>query len=165
MLNKYKPYFLFFCAAWLLSSCSYSGNLSFNPSFGPVQEENFQTVFLESISEDQQEIIFYSRAIWYPNKNGFKFLPAGKKSRKGVIVYTNYGIYFSEWGASRYNTEFSVSYEQLEGLRLAANDLLGRIVIKKNNYNSFEILGVNGSDLPDKEETEIAYQIIIQKKE
>ena len=36
--------------------------------------------------------------------------------------------------------------------------------MKKDNYNSFEILGVNGPDLPDKDETEVAYQIIVQKK-
>jgi hypothetical protein len=96
---------------------------------------------------------------------GLNFLPAGKKSKKGVIVYTNHGIYFSEWSAKKYNTEFSASYDQVEELRLAANDLFGRIVMKKSNYNSFEILGVNGPDLPDKDETEIAYQIIVLQKQ
>jgi len=96
---------------------------------------------------------------------GLNFLPAGKKSKKGVIVYTNHSIYFSEWSAKKYNTEFSASYDQVEELRLAANDLFGRIVMKKSNYNSFEILGVNGPDLPDKDETEIAYQIIVLQKQ
>lgn len=136
-----------------------------NQTFGPIKEDNFQNIFLESIAEDQQEVIFYSRAIWYPNKNGFKFLPAGKKSRKGVIVYTDQGIYFSEWSAKKYTTVFSITYDQLEEIRLAAKNLFGRIVVKKGNYNSFEILGVNGPDLPNKEETEIAYQIIVQKQE
>lgn len=136
-----------------------------NPTFGPVQEENFQNIYLENIVEDQQEVIFYSRAIWYPNKNGFKFLPAGKKSRKGVIVYTDQGIYFSEWSAKQYKTVFSADYGQVGELRLAANELFGRIVIKKDDYNSFEILGVNGPDLPDKGETDVAYQIIVKQKE
>jgi len=57
---------------------------------------------------------------------------------------------------------FSVNYDQVEKFRLAANDIFGRIVIKKEHYNSFEILGVNGPDLPDKDETEVAYQIIVQ---
>ena len=92
-------------------------------------------------------------------------MPAGKKSRKGVIVYTDQGIYFSEWSAKKYATVFNASYDQLEELRLAANDLFGRIVVKKGSYNSFEILGVNGPDLPDKDETEVAYQIIIQQQE
>lgn len=165
MLNKFKSHFSILFFVLFLISCSSAGNLSFSPTFGPVQEESFQTVFLESIAADQQEIIFYSRAIWYPNKNGFKFLPAGKRSRKGVIVYTDQGIYFSEWSAKIYNTAFSINYDQVEELRLAANDLFGRIVIKKNDYSSFEILGVNGPDLPDKDETEVAYQIIVQQKE
>lgn len=107
-----------------------------------------------------QDVIFYSRAIWYPNKNGFKFLPAGKKSRKGVIVYTNKGVYFSEWSGREYVNVFSAAYGQVGELRLAANDLFGRIVIKQDSYNSFEILGVAGPDLPDKDETDVAFQII-----
>jgi len=165
MLTKFKSHFTVLFFTLLLISCANSGNLSVSPTFGPVQEEDFQSVFLESITENQQEIIFYSRAIWYPNKNGFKFLPAGKKSRKGVIVYTDQGIYFSEWSAKKYNTAFNVNYDEVEELRLAANDLFGRIVMKKSSYNSFEILGVNGPDLPDKDETEVAYEIIIQQKE
>lgn len=164
MLNKFKSHFSILFFVLFLISCSSAGNFSFSPTFGPIQEESFQTVFLESITEDQQEIIFYSRAILYPNKNGFKFLPAGGKSRKGVIVYTEQAIYFSEWSSKKYNTVFSVNYDEVEELRLAANDLFGRIVMKKDNYNSFEILGVNGPDLPDKDETEVAYQIIVQKK-
>ncbi len=165
MLIKFKSHFTVLFFTLFLFSCANSGSLSVSPTFGPVQEDDFQSVFLESIVEEQQEIIFYSRAIWYPNKNGFKFLPAGKKSRKGVIVYTGQGIYFSEWSAKKYNTAFSVNYDEVEELRLAANDLFGRIVMKKGNYNSFEILGVNGPDLPDKDETEVAYEIIAQQKE
>lgn len=165
MLTKFKSLFAVLFFTLLLISCAKSGNLFVNPTFGPVQEEEFQNVFLESITEDQQEIIFYSRAIWYPNKNGFKFLPAGKKARKGVIVFTDLSIYFSEWSTKKYNTVFSVNYDEVEELRLAANDLFGRIVMKKGNYNSFEILGVNGPDLPDKDETKVAYEIIVQQKE
>jgi hypothetical protein len=147
---------------FLLTACA---STSSNPTFGPIKEDNFQSVFAESIEEDQHDVIFYSRAIWYPNKNGFKFLPAGKKSRKGVIVYTNKGVYFSEWSAKEYKTVFSADYDQVGELRLAANDLFGRIVIKSDYYNSFEILGVNGPDLPDKDETEVAYQIIAKLRE
>ena len=161
MLKLIKLPLVFFFITLLLVACASVTN----PSFGPIKEDNFQNIFLESIAEDQQEVIFYSRAIWYPNKNGFKFLPAGKKSRKGVIVYTDQRIYFSEWSAKQYNIVFSASYDQLEELRIAANDLFGRIVVKKDNYNSFEILGVNGPDLPDKDETEVAYQIIVQQQE
>lgn len=145
---------------FLLTACASTSN----PTFGPVTEEDFQSVFVASIDENQQEVIFYSRAIWYPNKNGFKFLPAGKESRKGVIVYTNQAIYFSEWSGKNYEMIFSVKYGQVGELRLAANDLFGRIVIKNETYNSFEILGVNGPDLPDKDETEVAYQIIAKLK-
>ena len=99
-----------------------------------------------------------------PNKNGFKFLPAGKKSRKGVIVCTEKGVYFSKWSASKgYITEFNANYDQIELTRFAANELLGRVVIKKDKYDSFEILGVNGPDLPNKEETEILFKIIDQQ--
>lgn len=161
MLKIININFTVICIALLLMACSSITN----PTFGPVQEENFQNIYLENIVEDQQEVIFYSRAIWYPNKNGFKFLPAGKKSRKGVIVYTDQGIYFSEWSAKQYKTVFSADYGQVGELRLAANELFGRIVIKKDDYNSFEILGVNGPDLPDKGETDVAYQIIVKQKE
>ncbi|MEJ2114835.1 MAG: hypothetical protein P8X88_01990 [Gammaproteobacteria bacterium] len=161
MLKLIKLPLVFFPVTLLLVACASVAN----PTFGPIKEDSFPDFFLESIAEDQQEVFFYSRAIWYPNKNGFKFLPVGKKSRKGVIVYTDQGIYFSEWSAKKYTTVFNASYDQLEELRLAANDLFGRIVVKKSNYNSFEILGVNGPDLPDKDETEVAYQIIIQQQE
>lgn len=160
MLKKIQTTLIILSATILFAACASTNN----PTFGPVKEDNFQDTFLESIADDQ-EIIFYSRAIWYANKNGFKFLPAGKKSRKGVIVYTDEEIYFSEWSAKKYNTVFSVSYEQAQEVRLAANDLFGRLVIKKDKYNSFEILGVNGPDLPDKGETEVAYQIIVQQQE
>ena len=145
------------CITFSLAACA---STSLNPTFGPVKKDNFQSVFSESIAEDQQQVIFYSRAIWYPNKNGFKFLPVGKKSRKGVIVYTDKAIYFSEWSVKKYKAVFVADYDQVEELRLAANDLFGRIVVKKDDYNSFEILGVNGSDLPDKDETDVAYQIL-----
>lgn len=165
MLTKFKSHFTVLFFILLLFSCANSGDQSVSPTFGPVQDEEFPSVYLESLTENQQEIIFYSRAIWYANKNGFKFLPAGKKSRKGVIVYTDQGIYFSEWSAKKYNTAFNVNYDEVEELRLAANDLFGRIVMKTGSYNSFEILGVNGPELPDKDETEIAYKIIAQQKE
>ena len=109
MLTKYKLLFTVLFSTLLLISCANSGNLSVSPTFGPVQEEEFQNIFLDSITEDQQEIIFYSRAIWYPNKNGFKFLPAGKKARKGVIVYTDQSIYFSEWSTKKYNIVFKLN--------------------------------------------------------
>ena len=144
-----------------LCSCASTNN----PTYGPVQDENFHNVFLDSIANDQQEVIFYSRAIWYPNKNGFKFLPAGKKSRKGVIVYTDQGVYFSEWGSKQYTLVFSSKYNQINEMRLAANELFGRVVVKTENYNSFEILGVEGPHLPNKEETEIAFQILEQQKD
>lgn len=161
MRNKINPLFVVFSTVLLLFACA---SVTTNTTFGPIQEENFQSIFLESIAEDQQDVIFYSRAIWYPNKNGFKFLPAGKKSRKGVIVYTNQNIYFSEWNAKQYKTLFSARYDQVEETRLAANELFGRIVIKQGSFNSFEILGVNGPDLPDKDETEVAYEIIVKQK-
>ena len=63
MLTKFKSLFAVLFFTLLLISCAKSGNLFVNPTFGPVQEEEFQNVFLESITEDQQEIIFYSRAI------------------------------------------------------------------------------------------------------
>jgi len=163
MLNKSKSRISVLLFALLLIIFANPGNLSAGPTFGPVQEEGFESIFLESIAK-QQEIIFYSRAIWYPNKNGFKFLPAGKKSRKGVIVYTEQAIYFSEWKAKGYELVFMVDYAQVSEFRLAANDLFGRMVIKKDHYNSFEILGVNGPDLPDKDETEVAYGIIAKRK-
>lgn len=149
------------CVTFFLTACA---STSSNPTFGPVKGDNFQSIYAESIGVDAQEIIFYSRAIWYPNKNGFKFLPAGKKSRKGVIVYTRKGVYFSEWSAKKYTTVFSTDFQQVGELRLAVNDLFGRMVIKKDAYHSFEILGVTGSDLPDKDETEVAYQIIVQQR-
>lgn len=157
MVKILKLNALTICVACLVLACA---SVSLNPTFGPVKEESFQTIFSKSINEDQQEVIFYSRAIWYPNKNGFKFFPAGKKSRKGVIVYTKDAVYFSEWGGKKYTTAFSTTYEQVDELRLASNDLFGRIVIKHGAYNSFEILGVNGPDLPDKTETDVAFQII-----
>lgn len=162
MNNKIKLLFTIFSTTFLIFACA---SATTNPSFGPVQEDDFQNIFTESLAEDQQDIIFYSRAIWYPNKNGFKFLPAGKKSHKGVIVYTSKGVYFSEWSAKKYKTVFSAEYAQVEEVRLAANELFGRIVIKQGNFNSFEILGVNGPDLPDKDETEVAYEIIVQQKD
>ncbi|MFK7815122.1 MAG: hypothetical protein AB8B92_02200 [Gammaproteobacteria bacterium] len=161
MRNKINSLFLVFSIVFLLFACA---SVTTNTTFGPIQEDNFQSIFLESLVEDQQDVIFYSRAIWFPNKNGFKFLPAGKKSRKGVIVYTNQNIYFSEWNAKQYKTLFSAGYDQVEEARLAANELFGRIVIKRGSFNSFEILGVNGPDLPDKDETEIAYEIIVKQK-
>jgi len=163
MLNKSKSHIDVLLFTLLLFFLLNSGSLIASPTFGPVQEEEFERVFLDSIAE-QQEIIFYSRAIWYANKNGFKFLPAGKKSRKGVIVYTKQAIYFSEWKANGYELVFMVDYGKVAEFRLAANDLFGRLVVKKDNYNSFEILGVNGPDLPDKDETEVAYEIIAKLK-
>ena len=155
----YKKLFIL-ALVLFLCSCANTKNLT----YGPVQDENFQNVFLESITNNQQEVIFYSRAIWYPNKNGFKFLPAGKKSRKGVIVCTDQGVYFSEWSAKQYTPVFSSKYNQISELRLAANELFGRVVVKTENYNSFEILGVEGPHLPNKEETEIAFQILEHQK-
>lgn len=141
------------------SSCS---SISVS-NYGPIANDDFQSIYLATIADDQQEVVFYSRTIWYPNKNGFKFLPAGKKSRKGVIVITNKAVYFSAWDSNKsYITEFSANYEQIELVRHATNDLLGRLVIKKDQYNSFEILGVNGAELPDKAETLTALQIIQQ---
>ena len=143
-----------------LSACS-----TFEKStYGPVQENTFQSEFLQSIHNSNQEVIFYSRAIWYPNKNGFKFLPAGKKSSKGVIVCTDQAIYFSKWGKNQYSTKYSVSYDEIKQTRLAANDLFGRIVIHTDNYNSFEILGVAGIDLLNKEETSVAYHLIERQR-
>lgn len=162
MSNKIKSLTLIFCAAFIIFACA---SATINPAFGPIKEENFQDIFAESINEDSQDVIFYSRAIWYPNKNGFKFLPAGKKSLKGVMVYTKKGVYFSEWSAKQYKTVFSVEYSEVEEIRLAANELFGRIVIKQGSFNSFEILGVKGPDFPDKDETEVAYKIIAQQTE
>jgi len=150
------------CAAiLLLNACSSIAN----SSFGPIKQDNFAEVFADSIKTQQAEIIFYSRAIWYANKNGFKFLPAGKKSRRGVFVCTTKGIYFSEWKANAYQTAFNADYNQIADLRLAANDLFGRLVVKTDLYNSFEVLGVAGPDLPDKDETEVAYQLIATQKD
>ena len=160
MLNKYTIYPAILSLLFLLISCASNGTLSMNPSFGPVQDNEFQSIYIESIAEEQAKIIFYSRAIWYANKNGFKFLPAGKKARKGVLVYTHQGVYFSEWTAKKYNTVFNVSYDQIEEFRLSANELFGRLVVKKGSYHSFEILGVNGPDFPDKDETNVAYELI-----
>ena len=47
---------------FLLSSC----NTSNSPTFGPVSQADFQQRFLEDIRDEQQQILFYSRAIWYP---------------------------------------------------------------------------------------------------
>ena len=161
MLTKYLQYFLP-SLLLLLVACG----TTHNPTFGPINEDIFQAVFLTSIGDQQQQILFYSRAIWYPNKNGFKFLPAGKKSQKGVIVCTDQGVYFTEWNTSgSYRTEFLAKYDQIKILRHAANELFGRVVIKKDQFNSFEILGVTGADLPNKEQTEIAYKIIQQQTE
>ena len=157
MLNIIKLNTIITCIIFYLTACA---SVSLSPTFGPIQEDDFQNIISESLNEDVQDVIFYSRAIWYPNKNGFKFLPAGKKSRKGVIVYTNKGVYFSEWSGREYVNVFSAAYGQVGELRLAANDLFGRIVIKQDSYNSFEILGVAGPDLPDKDETDVAFQII-----
>lgn len=133
-----------------------------SPTYGPVGEDNFEDVFYNNITTDQEDLLFYSRAIWYPNKNGFKFLPAGKKSVKGVFVYTNKSVYFVIWEANRsYRAEFSSSYGEIQSIRLAANELLGRVVIKTQTYDSFEILGLNGANLPDKDQTEIAYSILL----
>ncbi len=136
-------------------------------TYGPIADSDFQNIFISSINDNQQEILFYSRAIWYPNKNGFKFFPAGKKSKKGIIVVTDQAVYFSAWSSNKkYSPEFSTNYEQIELVRHAANDLLGRVVIKKtqqkNQFNSFEILGVEGTELPDKAETVTAFKIIQQ---
>ena len=144
----------------LLQSCASITS----PTYGPVQDEGFQNAFLESIADDQQQVVFYSRAIWYPNKNGFKFLPVGKKSRKGILVCTDQSIYFAEWSANKYQPIFNVEYDQINTLRLAANELFPRVVIQTEHYNSFEILGVSGPELPNKEETDVVYQIIEQQK-
>ena len=146
-----------------LVSCA---NIS-SSTYGPVANDDFQNRFLASVKDEQQNVVFYSRAIWYPNKNGFKFLPAGKKSQKGILVITDQAVYFSTWKANKtYAVEFSTNYAQVELVRHAANDLLGRLVIKttqkKNQFNSFEILGVDGTELPDKAETLTAFQIIQQ---
>ena len=163
MIKKHQTNFLglfIFIISVFLYACTGANN----PTYGPIQEDIFQQAFLESIVDKQQEVIFYSRAIWYPNKNGFKFLPAGKKSRKGIFICTNQAIYFSEWSAKQYQPVLKVEYDQISSLRLAAIELLARVVIKADNYNSFEILGVTGPELPNKEETDIAYQIIEQQK-
>lgn len=160
---KIKIAFIYVIAFLLLvSSCSTMKS----QTYGPVSDENFKDVFLNSVQNEQQEILFYSRAIWYPNKNGFKFLPAGKSSVKGVLVFTNESIYFAEWKAKGiYSVEYSAKFNQIEKLGLAANELFGRVVIKKGNYNSFEILGIDGADIPNKEQTEIAYTIMQTKIE
>ena len=164
-----KKQILFLSASLSLSvvlfvtSCA---NIS-TSTYGPIANDDFQNIFLAGIDDSQEEIVFYSRAIWYANKNGFKFLPAGKKSRKGVIVITDQAVYFSAWNSNKtYTVEFSTNHAQIELVRHAANDLLGRLVIKKtqlkNQFNSFEILGVGGAELPDKAETLTAFQIIQQ---
>ena len=145
----------------LLFACSSTTS----PSFGPVKDDQFQTIISENFLEDEEEIIFYSRAIWFANKNGFKFFPAGKKSRKGVFICSNQAVYFSEWKAKRYMPVFTARYEEITEHRLAANELFGRLVVKAQNYNSFEILGVSGPDLPNKEETEVAFEIIQHQKQ
>ena len=60
---------------------------------------------------------------------------------------------------------FTARYEEITEHRLAANELFGRLVVKAQNYNSFEILGVSGPDLPNKEETEVAFEIIQHQKQ
>jgi len=160
MLKIVKSSLIIFSVTSLILACASVGN----PTYGPIKEDSFQDTYLSGVTENQQ-VIFYSRAIWYANKNGFKFFPAGKKSRKGVIAYTDQGIYFLEWSAKKYNAVFTASFEEIKEARLAANDLFGRIVVKKDKYNSFEILGVNGPELPDKDETEVAYQIIVKQQE
>ena len=143
----------------MLCACGTPGN----PTFGPITQDDFQEQFLVSVEDKHQQIVFYSRAIWYPNKNGFKFLPAGKKSRKGIIVSTDQGIYFSKWNKNGYTTEFSARYDQIEMARHAANELLGRVVIKKDKYNSFEIMGIDGPNIPNAEQTKILYKIVQQR--
>ena len=135
------------------------------PNFGPVKDENFQAIISDSMLEDGEEMIFYSRANWFANKNGFKFFPAGKSSRKGVLIFSNQAVYFSEWKAKRYSPVFTARYDEITEYRLAANELFGRLVVKANNYNSFEILGVSGPDLPDKDETDVAFEIIQSQKQ
>ena len=41
----------------------------------------------------------------------------------------------------------------------------GRIVIKNYTYNSFEILELGGTNLPNKEQTEIAFSILQKRIE
>ena len=162
-MTKQRYFFQFAClfSVFFLYACSATSN----PSFGPIKEDNFQTIISNSILEDNEDVIFYSRAIWFANKNGFKFFPAGKKSRKGVFICTDRAIYFSEWKAKKYSTAFTASYAEITEHRLAANELFGRLVVKAQNYNSLEILGVTGPDLPNKEELEVAYEIIQNQKQ
>ena len=95
-----------------------------NPTYGPIEGENFEDIFFESLENKEQELLFYSPSIWYPKKNGFKFLPAGKSSIKGVFVCTDKSIYFSEWKAKgNYSTVYLTNYDEVENIRLAANEL------------------------------------------
>jgi len=144
-----------------LNACSSATN----SSFGPIKQDNFQTEISENVVGQNEEVIFYSRAIWHANKNGFKFLPAGKKSRKGVFVCTDQTIYFLEWKAKKYTPVFTAKYSEISEYRVAANDLFGRLVVKEDRYNSFEIMGVSGPDLPNKEETDVAFNIIKKQKQ
>jgi len=145
----------------LLAACSSTTS----SSYGPIKDDNFQEVIAENVIGSTEQIVFYSRAIWFANKNGFKFLPAGKKSRKGVIVCTDQALYFAEWKANKFSPVFTAKYSEISAQRLAANELFGRLVIKADSYNSFEILGVGGPDLPNKEETEVAFEIIKNQKQ
>lgn len=145
----------------VLTACSNTTS----SSYGPIKDDNFQEVIAENITSSGEQVVFYSRAIWYANKNGFKFLPAGKKSRKGVIVCTDQALYFAEWKANKLSPVFTAKYSEISEQRLAANELFGRLVVKAGNYNSFEILGVGGPDLPNKEETEVAFEIIENQKQ
>lgn len=161
-MSKNKKLILIVCMLTIISLSACSSTTS--PSFGPIKDEDFQAIISNSILENDEEIIFYSRAIWFANKNGFKFFPAGKKSRKGVFICTERAIYFSEWKAKKYIPVYTANYAEISEHRLAANELFGRLVVKAQNYNSFEILGVSGPDLPNKEETEVAYEIIQSQK-
>ena len=103
MKNNFRPCLLIFFTLILIALVNACSSIN-NPTYGPVKDGNAQNVLLESIADDTQEVVFYSRAIWYPNKNGFNFFPAGKKSRKGVIIYTDRSVYFAEWASKQYKT-------------------------------------------------------------
>ena len=153
---------IFLISILYISACGTTGN----PNYGVIDNNNFPEVFMSGITDKKQEIIFYSRAIWYPNKNGFKFLPAGKKARKGVVVITDKGFYFAEWRTgNNYQTVLDIKFEEIEMVREASLELLKRVVIKRDKYNSFEILGVEGPELPSKDQTDIAYKLLVQQSE
>ena len=151
---------LFATILLLISACG----TTFGPNYGVIKQNDFQDVFMSGLSDQQQEILFYSRAFWYPNKNGFKLIPAGKKSQKGVFVITDKGLYFSKWssGEKNYKAVLDIKFEEIEIVRDASNELFGRIVVKKGDYNSFELLGVEGPELPSKDQTDIAYKLLLQ---